>query len=122
MASEQEPFLPLKWGDKELKMTAQNSQLYTFIGRTVIEVGNDKFEIDRSAVDHVWIATRKDAGMYFWKEHDPEEYQTMAGFIIEHAFPAYLNARVIQPNDLQNWLKEVDKEVETFVTAIPDGI
>lgn len=122
MMAEQEPFLPLQWGDRELRMTAQNSQLYTFVGRTVIEIGKDKFEIDRSAVNHVWIATKKDAGMYFWAEHDPEEYQTMAGFIIEHAFPAYLNARTIASSDLNAWVREVDKEVETFVTAIPDSI
>lgn len=120
--SEQEPFLPLKWGDREIRMTAQNSQLYTFMGRTAIEIGNDKFEIERSACDHVWIATRKDAGMYFWKEHDPDEYQQMAGFIIEHSFPAYLNARTISSADLTAWVREVDKEVETFVTAIPDAI
>lgn len=122
MSGEEEPYLPLQWGKKELRMTAQNSQLYTFMGRTAIELGNQTFEVERSALNHVWIATAKDKGMYFWAEHDPEEYQQMAGFIIEHSFPAYLNARQVAPSDIQAWLAEVDKEVETFVTAIPDEI
>lgn len=122
MSAEQEPYLPLQWGDKELRMTAQNSQLYTFLGRAAIEIGNEKFEIERSALNHVWIATRKDAGMYFWAEHDPEQYQTMAGFIIEHQFPAYLNARAAQPCDIQAWLQEVDKTTERFVAEIPDTL
>ena len=122
MSAEEEPFLPLRWGDREIRMTSKNSQLYTFLGKTTILIGNDKFEIDRSAADHVWVATKKDAGIYFWKEHDPDEYQTMAGFIIEHSFPAYLNAREIAAHDLNAWLIEIDKEVETFVTTIPDGI
>lgn len=122
MSAEEEPYLPLQWGERELRMTARNSQLYTFMGRAAIKIGNEEFIIDRSAVNHVWIATAKDKGMYFWAEHDPDQYKTMSSFIIEHSFPAYLNARVIQPSDLQNWLQEVDKEVETFVTAIPDGI
>lgn len=122
MSAEEEPFLPLQWGDREIKMTSRNSQLYTFMGRASIQIGNDKFEIERSALNHVWIATKKDAGMYFWAEHDPDEYKTMAGFIIEHSFPAYMNAREASPTDIQAWIQEVDKEVETFVLAIPDGI
>ena len=118
--SEQEPSLPLQMGDKVLEMTAYNSQLYTFLGKTGIQIGNEVFEVDRSALDHVWIATRKDAGIYFWKEHDPEEYKVMSGFIIEHSFPAYLNARTVQAADIQAWLREVDERVEDFVSAIPD--
>lgn len=122
MSAEQEPSLPLRWGERTFEMTAYNSQLYTFLGRAAIEIGNQKFEIERSALNHVWVATRKDAGLYFWAEHDPDQYKVMSEFIIEHQFPAYLNARTAQPCDIQAWLNEVDKKTAEFVAEIPDSL
>lgn len=122
MSVEKEPFLPLKWGDKELQMTPRNSMLYTFMGRTAITSGNDTFEANNEAFNHVWITTGENRGMYFWAEHDPEEYAQMAAFMVEHSFPMRINDRTVPACDVQAWLAEVDKEVETFVLAIPDEL
>lgn len=119
---EDEPSLPLKWGDRRLEMTPRNSILYTFMGRTAVTSANETFEANNEVFNHVWIVTGENRGMYFWAEHDPEEYAQMAHFMVEHSFPMLLNNREVPACDVQAWLDEVDKEVETFVLAIPDEL
>lgn len=122
MSVEDEPSLPLKWGKRELDMKASNSVLYTYLGKTAVTIEDETFVIENSAVNHVYIATSANKGLYFFAEHDPEEFATMSAFIVEHSFPMVINQRHVAPDDLKIWATEVAKEVETFVTSIPDTL
>lgn len=120
MSNEQEPSLPLQWGDRTLEMTPYNATLYTFLGRTVIERDNEEFEIDNSSVNHIFLVTDEgNKGLYFFAtEGGP--FTQMATFMVEHSFPMLVNSREVPNGDLQVWTKVVDKAAEKFADEIPD--
>lgn len=121
MSAEKDPSLPLNLGNgRTLEMTPNNSTMYTFLGKTAVRCGNDEFEIDNSTVNHIFVATEENRGLYFFA-HQGEPFNEMSRFMIENSYPMILNSRSVPTCDLQVWLQEVDKEAADFASKIPDS-
>lgn len=122
--SEQEPYFNLDMGNGEkVRCDAENTTLYTFIGKTAI--GDIIF--DNSALNHVYVEleeTDEDnnlLGMYFF-ERFHNLYQQMAEFIGQNEFPMVLNSREVLECDLRAYMRQVDIEVQKFSSKIPDSL
>lgn len=118
--NEEEPSLPLIGGSEPLIMTAHNSQLFTFVGRSALEISGVRYEVNNNTFNHVWVANSEESGIYFWEQYDTDLFRIMSTFIIENSFPAYLNSRNVSQYDVKAWLIEIDDNVQKFRNSIPD--
>lgn len=116
--SEQEPRINLNMGDEKHELSAENTTLYTFLGRTAI--GDTQFE--NASVNHVFVNLGRNEqdepqGMYFFEKFHPV-YQKIAAFAIEHSFPIIGNQRRVPECDLRAYMKHVDAEEARFHNAL----
>lgn len=107
----------------EFEMTPDNSTLYTFLGQTAIGA----MLIDNAAVNHVFVRTSPEeaetaSGMYFFREFDPDNYDTMTRHMTEHRYPMLLNLRRVPECDMRVWLQRTEAVVEDFASHIPDEL
>lgn len=104
-----------------LEMTPENSTLYTFLGHTALGA----MEIENSVVNHVFVRTSPEdadtaSGMYFFREFDEENYDTMVRHMTEHRYPMLLNLRHVPECDMRVWLQRTEAAVSSFADTIPD--
>lgn len=124
MNPEELPAIRLDLAGQEYIATPLNAELFTFLGRTVLQTGD---VIENSSRNHVFLQTAEPVtnehgqeimtGTYIFK---PETVQILGSAMLEHGFPARLNHRVIPESDENAYQKYIMQqvnvdEIEDFV-------
>lgn len=124
MSAEQDPSLRLQYGTSGefVDISAVNTTLYTFMGRTVI----GDMIVENESVNHAFVELNRTSegvptGMYLFAEFH-EVYPVVASFAVENKLPMMLNRRDIPECDLKVYLTELDKATAKFGAQIPDSL
>ena len=108
--SEQEPAdqdqnWTFKIGGQPFEMTPNNGSLYTFVGRVVL----DDMEVPAEEFNHVYLIrninpeTKEITESRIFRQHPA--YEQLSKFILEHAYPLFLNQRQIAESDIAAWIR-----------------
>lgn len=93
---ENEPRANLNFGGEEIEANRGNTRLYTFIGH--------------AALNHVFVRLNGDRGAYIF--NFVEGYDTLARYMIENNYPAYINQTEAPQVDIDAYDRAIAKMAE----------
>ena len=96
--SEKEPKLTFELNNSEYEVKRDNSQLWTYLGRT--------------AIDHVWIEHNLEndgtaVGSRFWREvfEDDEMFNRIANYMVAHNYESHISLRDVPECDVDAYVR-----------------
>jgi|GEM_PF-3706389 len=99
----------------EFRMTRFNSSLYTFVGKTAIEGG----DIDNQNFNHIFMHREEEGetvGRYMFVTPQTQElFNSIAGFMLKHEFPAVINQNEVPECDRIAWAKAQTQDLGDYI-------
>lgn len=119
---EEEPSIEIELTDRTVEANPYNTTLFTYLGKTAVENGTDKVEVDNHKFNHIWVQLGDEEGLHIFEAYDKEQFDTLSRFMIVHSYPQIINMRDIAAIDVQAWLRRAEQISEQYGQNIPDFI
>lgn len=101
------PFLTLRSEDGDFDITPENSRLFTFVGKTLLENGDYS---ENELRNHIYyLHPDGDKGVYIFGR---ENVVSIGSMMLQHQFPADLNRRSVPEADEQAYQRYLTQRVE----------
>jgi len=118
MENNEDASLEVSVNGEPMQLTRENTTLYTFFGRVMIE----GMEMDASNFNHVFVRLSDPddeenvSGGFIFPQNPG--FKTVAAFCLRHNFPAVLNALYLPGSDIDAWNRTTFSDLPN---ELPEG-